>query len=475
MKRREALQAIGAVSLSSFVTKTNSAQAANSDHAKHGMHSKGSSHQFAGVSLSDPHFLSKTNPLATVDQRDLEALALRIFQMPIVLKAKSRAADHWKTIVGRNITTEALARFDELVEEWAFNYTLKAVNSDANYPKVLGHLYGPPHEWFGMKVPGSRASGGDGPDNHYRIIPIDANARYEIHGRRFDPAPADVPFSLTGNMSLTMTLGILEWQDVQVNPDGTFVITVDPKPANGRKNHIQTKPGALYIFIRDCRADWRQIPNAYRVKRLDPPTSLPLTIDQMAERAALTMVDDVPALYWFMSVMAGVETNTITPPFNIGAIGGLVSQKISFARLNLSDDEAFVATIGSGDAPFHDFVLQDFWFRTFNYWNHTSTMNNSQGVTNADGSTTYVVCARDPGVHNWIDTLGFHELLIVNRWQGFPRNADPDRLPWAKGKLVKFTDIDQVLPGDMKRVTPTERDKQLAERLAQFQLRYVDR
>ena len=145
MKRREMLRTISAVAVSSIAAKVIPTEAATMDDAKRGVHDKARPQQL-DVSLSDPHFLSKTNPIATVDQRDLEALALRIFQMPIVLKAKSRPADHWKTIVGRNITTEALARFDELVEEWAFNYTLKAVNSDANYPKVLGHLYGPPHE-----------------------------------------------------------------------------------------------------------------------------------------------------------------------------------------------------------------------------------------------------------------------------------------------------------------------------------------
>jgi hypothetical protein len=201
------------------------------------------------------YFLSRTNPIATVDQRDLEALAIRVSQMPTVQKAKEQMATRWKTMAGRDMTPEALARFDELVEEFAFNYTLKAVNSDPNYPKVLGHLYGPPHEWFGMKVPGSRGSGGDGPDQNYTIIPVDGRARYVLHGQRLDGALGDVPFTLTGNLSLSMTLGSLPWQDVKFNPGDTFDITLDPEPANGRPNHIQTTLDARWVFIRDCRAD----------------------------------------------------------------------------------------------------------------------------------------------------------------------------------------------------------------------------
>ena len=188
----------------------------------------------------DGYFLSATNPTATADQRDLEALALRVIDMPVVQQAKAQMAQRWKTIVGRDITAEALMRYDELVEEFAFNYVLKAVNSDANYPKVLNHNYGPPHQWFGMKVPGSRGGGGDGPDQNYVIIPIDSQARYELHGQRLDPKLGDVPFTLTGNFSLSMTLGSLDWQDVKFNADDSFVITLDPEPANGRPNHIQT-------------------------------------------------------------------------------------------------------------------------------------------------------------------------------------------------------------------------------------------
>jgi hypothetical protein len=351
---------------------------------------------------------------------------------------------------------------------------LKAVNSDANYPKVLCHLFGPPHEWLGMKVPGSRASGGDGPDQNYTIIPIDGYARFELHGKRLDPALADVPFTLTGNTALSMTLNSLDWQDMQFNPDGSFVITLDPQPANGRANHIQTKLEARYLFIRDCRADWRQVPNAYRIKRLDPPTAPPLTIDQIAERAARTMIDDVPAMNWFMRTFYVLEPNTVTAPFNTGAIGGLVSQMISFAHLKLTDDDAFVMTFGSGNAPFFNVVLQDFWFRTLDYWKHTSNMNNSQGIANADGSTTYVVSVRDPGVHNWLDTAGLHNLLLVHRWQGLSRNPTPQTTPWAKGTLVKLKDLDKALPVGMNHVTASERKQQLAERLETFKLRYVD-
>jgi hypothetical protein len=215
--------------------------------------------------------------------------------------------------------------------------------------------------------------------------------------------------------------------------------------------------------------------NAYRIKRLDPPAAPPITEAQIAARAGRFMIDDVPAMYWFMRTFSMLEPNTVLAPFGTGAIGGLVQQQISFIRLQLADDDAFVVTAGSGGAPFRDLVLQDFWFRTIEYWKHTSSMNNSQGIPNADGSTTYVISIKDPGVHNWLDTVGFHELLVVHRWQGLTPTPGPDGAPWIKGELTKIQDLNKVLPPAMQRVTVEQRQQQLKERLESFKLRYVDR
>src|SRR5271155_2217357 len=94
---------------------------------------------------------------------------------------------------------EGLSRFDQLMAEYTFNYVLLAVNGDPNYPKVLGLLFGPPHDWFGHHVGGSRGGGGDGPDTHYSFIPIDFGPHYELTGRRLAPAAVDVSYTLTGN------------------------------------------------------------------------------------------------------------------------------------------------------------------------------------------------------------------------------------------------------------------------------------
>jgi hypothetical protein len=417
---------------------------------------------------------SAANPLATAEARALEAHALRIFAMPRVQTGKQAMRRRWRDIVGRDIPPEAEPRLDAFVEEFAFGHVLKAVNGDGNHPRVATPLFAPPHAWMGLQVPGSRGGGCDSPDNSYSFMPIDHGPRYEIRGQRHAPAPADTPHTLT-DATFTMSLGHLDGRDLRVAPDGSFTITLDPEPADGRSNHLQTKPNCRYVFARESRSDWRQVPAGLSIRRLDPPTGPPLADVTIAERAVLLMGEGVAAMYGIMRTWQALEPNVITPPIGTAESGGFVSQKISMARILLQDDDAFVATIGHGGAEFRNFVLQDYWLRTLDYWNTTGSMNNGQGVPNADGcSTTYVVCRRDPGVHNWIDPAGLREVNLINRWQCLPR-APADGGPTATSLLTTVGALDDVLPPDMRRVSPSERAAQLSERLATFKLRFADR
>lgn len=411
------------------------------------------------------------NPLATAEQRDVEAAAMRALESEPVARARELVAMRWKTLAGKGAPAEAWGpRFDELIEEWCFNYCLKAVAGDPNHPVVAGMLFCPPHEWFGTRVPGSRAAGGDGPDQHYVVIPVVHGAHYEIEGRRFDPVPADIPFTVIGNPSLTMTLGSLDLLAIDVDDDGRYRLTAGPEPANGDPNHIQVAPGAMYLFNRECRSDWRQVPSHWSVKRLDPPLADPWTDEQIADRASSMMVEDVPPMHWFNSIFAAMDPNVVSQLFWTGRVGGLVSQSIMFARLELDDAHAYVFTIGPGDATYHDIVLHDYWFRTIDYWEQQSCLNNGQSRANPDGSFTYVVSQQDPGVANWLNPGGFQHLLVVNRWQGLRGTEQP----FAEGRLVPFAELEAVLPADVPRAEPDVRARELQDRRETFFLRFDD-
>jgi hypothetical protein len=112
---------------------------------------------------------------------------------------------------------------------------------------------------------------------------------------------------------------------------------------------------------------------------------------------------------------------------------------------------------------------------TIDYARHQSSLNSSQSVADADGSTTYVVSIKDPGVYNWLDPAGLHELLVMHRWQGLPRGVQVDPGALIESRKLKLKDLPSVLPKGIKMVTPDERRRQLDERYRSFLGRWVDR
>ncbi|MGE0384135.1 MAG: hypothetical protein AB7Q97_05345 [Gammaproteobacteria bacterium] len=414
---------------------------------------------------------SAGNPLATVDQDDATGRALRILQFPEVRKARELVVLRWKAVLHDKPPPDAWSRFEPAIDEYVFNYVLKAVNSDPNHPKVL-HVYTPPRDWRGMNVPGSRW-GGDNPDNIYRIVPIDGKARYRLDGRRFGAGPSVVTYTLVGNYETSKTLNPgLAGGDVRTAADGTFSITLDPLPANGRVNHIQTRPGSLYLFVRDSLGDWRQRANALSIHRLDPPDAPPMTDEQVAQRAADIMVDGVPLVFWFWNLAHGTP-NAMPPLRRSGFMGGLVSQRSSLAEVNLADDEAMVVNVNPAGAAYYALVNYDYWFLTHDYPRITSSLTNAQAAPNPDGTITYVVSAMDPAVHNWIDTGGLRNVIVHLRLQGLPDG--PPGEPWIESRIVKLADLKKVLPPATRWVSPEERAKQRAARLAHYQSRVADR
>ncbi|MFA5524880.1 MAG: hypothetical protein WDA24_11035 [Tissierellales bacterium] len=420
---------------------------------------------------TDDYFLSATNPLATADQKDLEERAIAWLDTPQYDRLRAAAARRWRELAGSSPTAEAWSRFESLIDECAFAAILKALNGDPARPKVL-RVVMPPHDWFGMSVPGSRFAGGPGSDQSYAIIPVDFGTRYRIKGQWIGEPPADHNYTLSPNAYFMNSIATYHHNDLVVEQDGSFTLTVGPE--KGGKNHIQTMPGAEFLFIRDCRSDWRQAATALTVEALDPPRTAPWDEEQLFTRALQIALDDAPSMYYWVRLYQNMEANTLIPPALTDNVGGLVAQTTSFARIVLEDDEAFVIRTDPAGAKLHDLQLNDYWFYSVgDYYGRTASFNNQQTALEPDGTATYVVSLKDPGVHNWLDPNGLHETLFVARWQRLPTTAQ-ERKPSISGKIVKMADLDKVLPSEVVRVTPQQRREQLEDRLATYQLRLID-
>jgi hypothetical protein len=364
------------------------------------------------------------------------------------------------------------------IEELAFATALDAADSDSQRPKVVWGFTAP-RRWLSHAVPGSRW-GIDNPDNVYRIIPVDGSSKYEISVRSHDPGPIQYSFlvydSFVGEDNreahLDTPVAGLRDRDIKANPDGAFTITVDPSPANGRSNHIQTNDNARVLLVRNTFSDWqRQVPLEVSIKRLGTPTCATPSDTEVAQRAASLLKAATETLVgWEKSGFAAHSTvNVISKPKSRGGGWGFAAN----GNFKIADDEALVVTLNPLGAKYVGFDLTNPWLVSLEHIHGSGSLNSTQAQSNRDGTITYVIAAKDPGVYNWLSTDGIHAGNILIRWQALPESTTTADSAVQSVKVIKLRDLSATLPTDIRQVTAAERRQLVEQRAAAYAHRYA--
>ncbi len=402
------------------------------------------------------------HPVATTEQHEHELAALELVEHPTVRAAYAEVAETW---LGRAKASDAMrAVFEPSFEEVMFSAAIWSSNQDPLRPKVTT-ITRLEHEVEGRRVPGTRW-GIDNPDSVYRVIPISGDERYEIRGTVGAHRMTENYFTLW-NQHMG-TVDVLDGRRMQVEDDGSYVITVDSEPADGRPNHVRSSPEAHEFYIRDVLLDWTlDDPNHITVERLGGPPARPaLTLDEQAEATAAMMAHFANFTGKLSYGMYKSPENHFNLAWSADHTGGLRHQVYVAGRFVLRDDEAFVVDVSDGGAEYFTVPLSNIWGTTLEILDRTGSLNKAQSVTNDDGTYTYVVSGADPGVHNWIDTNGMPEGILTLRMAEFPEGgARPDLS--ARGRVVPLDRLHDEVPG-LATVTADERAAQLATRRAGY-------
>ena len=418
--------------------------------------------------------------LGTADQVARDRLAARIFASAPV----QNAIRDLEVIYAKDPTAampDASSTIRRAAEATAMAQAVGVVNRDADRPGIHWSTT-TPHSWGSVRVPLSGLMVDD-TDNIYRGIPIDGAASYEIRGKVVGGKPAQESFILHETLS-----GATKGQPIRNNeeengavfldklslaPDGSFTITVDGSPPNGRNNHIQTSPEARdsYILIRDSLNDWAlQQPVQLSVKRLSGPPlrPAPTEADLIKLAAERTLSAGPYWLAWAHRVFYSRPANTIT--HRLARVSGW--GYINCGYYQLKDDEALVFRLERRQANYLGFQLSDAWGQgqALPYIQKTGSLNGAQARPNADGSYTYVISTADPGVHNWLNPDGLNAGTFCIRWQALPTgNTAEDAVKDVS--VVKLADLRKTLGPDASWVTPAQRAAQLRERQAAYATR----
>ena len=220
-------------------------------------------------------------------------------------------------------------------------------------------------------------------------------------------------------------------------------------------------------------ADWSsQLPNDLQIERIDDTPSTPRDRAEIVKQATKFIAKLDEAYVQFLELPWKLPVNQLKPALRPLAYG-LPGSGAAIGRFSIKSNEALVVTLDTVGAKYLGFVLGDPWQRSLNYWDHFASLNNFQAKANDDGTITYVISIKDPGVNNWLDTEGLHNGIITLRWEGFPPGADISK-GFRGAQVVKLSDLASVLPAGTVTVTPAERAQQLADRKAGFALRVAE-
>ncbi len=412
----------------------------------------------------------ESNPIATEEQNAHERRALEVFADPRVVDAAKQVREHWLASEPRN--DDDLACFDRAFEEVMFAAVVWSLNQDPLHPKVVC-ITRLEHMLDGVRVPGTRW-GIDNPDSVYRVIPISGSERYVIRGRVPESRVTENYFTLWDDRM--GTVDVLDGRTLVLDADRRFEISVDSDPAGDRPNHIRSAPEAKEFFIRDVVMDWkREQINELSIERLGaPPARGPASFDEDVERAVAYMWRWAEETDRWNKQSDGTPPNELAYTIDRDTDGALRNQIYVFGRFALpSADDALVIDVGLGGADYFIAPITNAWGTTNGIDTRTGSLNRAQAVANADGTLTFVLSVRDPGVHNWLDPSDMRSGFLTLRWAEFEGGKPGPGLS-ASSRLVPLAELRDRLPAETRYVTPEERRRQLAERAESYAWRLMD-
>ena len=272
----------------------------------------------------------------------------------------------------------------------------------------------------------------DNPDTLYYGTRVHADHDYVVTGRR--GTTTDLSFQLLGGEytddNVPVSQAAFDDRELDIAPDGSFEWRLRPT-SNGQ------------LLLREVYGDWSAQRGTMTISRLDtagtaPPPLTRATIEKRYATAGSQLVSRVKTWLQFPQwFYLNIPVNTMVAPRLTP--GGLATQYSSAGHFELRPDQALVITIPVSDAPYLGFQLGSMWYISLDYINHQTSLNNTQAQADPDGKVRIVVADQNPGVTNWVETLGHRRGFLQFRWQRVSR-----QLSEADGPTVELLDVDAV-------------------------------
>lgn len=306
------------------------------------------------------------------------------------------------------------------------------------------------------------------PDDTYHTAHIGGDGVYRISGDRGSVHLLTVTVG-KNMMGMVDEMGEQHLEkdldDLPRGADGQVdVILSAERPARHEGAWLQIRPDSQYAMIRQRSYDWGEESDArLSIERLDNnPVKRRMATPAIERRLDLMMAfAERLSRFWLDFVNRVKEQyapNTVhVAPFQ--NIGGVKAQVYWEAIFELDEDEALIL---ESDVPetvrYWNVQLNDELWNTMEYVYAQSSLNGHQARLDGDGRFRAVVSATDPGVPNWLDTLGHPTGTLVGRWY------QASDAPTPTIRRVKLADVRAHLPADTPGVSSEERAAAIRQR-----------
>lgn len=313
------------------------------------------------------------------------------------------------------------------------------------------------------------------PDDMYYLTPIDAKGVYRLSGYRgtvdiVDISPSGGSRLFNGGDAWGPTYANWDADELEMDDDGYFeVLLSTERPADHKGNWWYLDPNTTNINVRLIASDWSKTDTRLSIERLDTPAIKPRPNPDEVESKLKQVA--AWAESWARASLEWIRAFDDIPPNTVelkqyNETGAITVQTYIYGLFELEEDEALIyETDLPQEYRYWAVQLNDDLFRSIDWVNRQSSLNDFSAKVDSDGKFRGVISARDPGVPNWLDNAGYKKGAMFGRWYKCSSTPKP------KITKVKVADIRQYLPSDTPEVSPEEREATIRLRRKEYQLR----
>jgi len=315
--------------------------------------------------------------------------------------------------------------------------------------------------------------GGANPDYAYMMTLVDPNGVYRISGYRgtsrfveITQTPGDQAPPVT-NIKVPATNDL---DELKLGKDGYFsVILSAERPAGYTGDWWKLHPVTNSLLMRKNSADWRKEEDPkIAIERLDEapartPEETARRFSNLKAWVAGRIIAEINGARFYRE---NIGINVIKQSPTMKAANPFPGQMYLDGAFEIKDDEALIVEVPvPKTCRYWQILLTDSIFKTIDWVNHQSSLNDAQARVDKDGYFRAVVSPRDPGVPNWLDTNYEPWGLMQMRWNRCSSQPEPEV------RRVALKDVRKYIPADTPVVTPAERKQQLQQRREAAQFR----